>query len=106
MKITFEEVLSEKEWLHLELMTSLTGEVIDKARKDSFYDVKLLVNGTELEPEMFNTIVNNIDKYIENQARNLIREKLEEAENKLEELFDKFSHDIENDIFETLRKSL
>ena len=89
MKITFEESLSTKEWIHKELMTSLTGEVIDKAMKERAYDVKLLVNGVELEPKFFNNIVNNIEKYIEREAQSLINDRLFEAEQearKLEEV--------------------
>ena len=60
MKITFDETLSRKEWIHRELMESLTDEVISKAANDRFYEVKLLVNGIELEPNFFNDLVNNI----------------------------------------------
>ena len=97
MKITFDETLSRNEWLHRELMNSLTGEVITKASEDRFYEVKLLVNGIELEPQLFNKIVNNIEKYIDEQAKLLVREKLVEAENKirkLSELIDEVSYKI------------
>jgi hypothetical protein len=100
MKITFEEALSRKEWLHTELMNSLTGDLITQASEDRFYDVKLLVNGVELEPELFNKIVNNIEKYIDEQAKSLVREKLEEAENKvrrLSELFDEVAYKIKDE---------
>lgn len=91
MKITFEETLSRKEWLHKELMESLTGDIITKASEDQFYDVKLLVNGVELEPTFYNKLVNNIEKYIDAEAKSLIRQKLEDAEEKsrkLSELID------------------
>jgi hypothetical protein len=100
MKITFEEALSRKEWLHTELMNSLTGDLITQASEDRFYDVKLLVNGIELEPQLFNKIVNNIEKYIDEQAKSLVREKLEEAENKvrrLSELFDEVAYKIKDE---------
>lgn len=100
MKITFEEVLSRKEWLHTELMNSLTGDLITQASEDRFYNVKLLVNGVELEPQLFNKIVNNIEKYIDEQAKSLVIEKLEEAENKvrrLSELFDEVATKIKSE---------
>jgi len=87
MKITFEEVLSRKEWIHSELLNSLTGDIIDKAKKDGFYEVKLLVNGEELEPALFNQIMINIERFITEKAKSLIREKLEEAENKVSKLY-------------------
>ena len=86
MKITFKETLSRKEWLHKELMESLTGDVITKASEDQFYDVKLLVNGIELEPSFYNKLVGNIEKYIDAEAKGLVRQKLEEAENKSRKL--------------------
>ena len=100
MKITFEEALSTKEWLHTELMNSLAGDLITKASEDGFYEVKLLVNGVELEPYLFNKIMNNIEKYIDEQAKSLVREKLEEAENKvrkLSEIFDEAAYRIKDE---------
>ena len=86
MKITFEETLSRKEWLHKELMSSLTGDIITKATEDQFYDVKLLVNGVELEPTFYNRLVDNIEKYIDAEAKSLVHQKLVEAVNKSRKL--------------------
>ena len=57
MKITFEELLSKKEWLHSELLNSLPHEIVSKASEDQFYDVKLVINGVEVEPKMYNDIM-------------------------------------------------
>jgi hypothetical protein len=95
MKITFEEVLSRKDWLHAEMLRSLTFDLITQASEDRFYDVKLLVNGVELEPQLFNTLVDNIEKYIDEQAKALVREKLEEAENKVKKLSEFFDAAVE-----------
>jgi hypothetical protein len=86
MKITFEETLSRKEWLHKELLLSLTPEIIEKAQEDRFYEVKLLVNGIELEPSLFNDIISNIDKYIEREAERMVMDKFESADLKAREL--------------------
>ena len=97
MIVTFEEVLSKKEWLHSELLNSLTGEMIQKAAADGFYDIKLLVNGEELEPEFFNKIMNNVEKYIIKQAKSYLVEKLEESSQKirkLEELYTQAANKI------------
>jgi len=74
MKITFSELLSTTEWLHTELLESLTGEAFLQASKDQFYEVKLLVNGIELEPQLLNRIFKNIEKHIDEQAKSLVRE--------------------------------
>jgi len=67
-------------------MESLTGDIITKASEDQFYDVKLLVNGIELEPVFYNKLVSNIEKYIDSEARFLVRQKFEEAEDKASKL--------------------
>lgn len=97
MKIKFEEVLSNKDWIHKELMHSLTGDIIEKAKKDEFYDVKLLVNGIEIEPSLFNHIMNNVEKYINSEATALLHDKLDKVKykiRKLEELVDEASSKI------------
>lgn len=91
MKITFEEVLSRKEWLHSELLSSLTSEVFDTLNGDQFYDVKLVVNGIEIEPTIFNNIMNNIEKIIDDEAKSLVRDKFDEVENKINQLSNIFS---------------
>lgn len=105
MKITFEEVLSEKEWLHKELMNSLTSDIITKAMEDRFYDVKLMINGEEVEPKLYNDIITNIDKYISEEAKLIVRDKLEEAfikSNRLNEIINDVSEKIidEFDLYE------
>lgn len=86
MKVTFEETLSRKEWLHKELMNSLTGEVIEKAKEDRFYDVKLLVNGVEIEPVFYNDIMNGVEKYIDAEAELRIINKLQDIEDQTQKL--------------------
>ena len=86
MKITFEEFISQNTWLEKELAISLTDEILLKASKDMFYDVKLIVNGVEIEPNMFNDIVSNIEKYVDLEAKNLVNIKLKEAEKKVKQL--------------------
>lgn len=88
MKITFEQVLSESDWLQKEMLISLPFEVIDKASKDQFYDVKLLINDVEVEPKAFNDIMNKIEEYIDREARILVNEKLNEADLKVRKLVD------------------
>lgn len=95
MKITFQEVLGRKEWIHEVLLNSLTGEIIAKAAKDQYYDVKLLVNDIELEPTLFNQIMNNVEKFIDTEVRNLISEKLEIADNKTRRLQELINEAIE-----------
>lgn len=96
MRVTFEDTLSRKEWLHKELLDSLTEEVINKAREDQYYEVKLLVNGVELEPEFYNDLVNNITDHIEAQAKSMVVEKLNLAEEEAEKLYQLVKETKEN----------
>lgn len=86
MKITFEELIRERSWLNSEILSSLPDEVMIAAVKDGFYEVKIVINGVELEPNLFNEVMSGIERYIDDQARSLIREELEEAENKVRKL--------------------
>lgn len=101
MKITFKEALSRKEWIHRELMNSLTGDIIEKAMEDEFYDVKLLVNGVELEPKFYNDILNNIESYIKNQAEQIIETRLSKIKSKLAKI-DEIVDDSINNISDQL----
>lgn len=83
MKIKFAEVFSEKDWIHKELMCSLNEEIINKAKEDSFFEVKLLVNGVELEPEWFNYIMSEIEQHIDQRARKIAFEKFSDAQEKI-----------------------
>jgi len=86
MKVTFQEVLSRKTWLQKEMLNSLTGDIITKASEDQFYDVKLVINGVEIEPNIFNDIMNGIEKYIDAEAKEIVKIKLEKAEYKIRKL--------------------
>ena len=86
MKVTFEEIRSKKSWLQRELLGSLTGELISKAAEDGFYDIQLSVNGVLIEPALFNKIMDNIEHYIDSEAKFLVAEKLDEAGQKANDL--------------------
>jgi hypothetical protein len=99
MKITYDELI-EKEWLYIELMNSLPDDLIAQTSKDGFYEVKLLVNGIEIEPQLFTEIVSNIEKYIDKEAKCLLRNKFEEVDDKifrLHELFNEATDKIKSE---------
>lgn len=97
MKITSEDLLSKKEWIHSELLESID---FNKVEISNVYDVKLLVNGVEFEPNLFNNIMNNIEKHIISEARSLIVEKFPSINEKtrvLHELIDAAKNSIINE---------
>lgn len=88
MTITFEETLSRKDWLHKELMYSLSGEVITAAMSKGGYEVKLLVDGVELEPTLLNELLSKIEYYVDKEAKILFDDKYAEM---IESLKNKFN---------------
>jgi len=106
MIITYEEILHNKTWLNQEILQSLTQEVFDKAKEQKQYDIKLLVNGIELEPKFLTDLINNIEKYVNRQAEDIVEERLSTALNKakdLTELIDVFSDKIRELYFNELK---
>lgn len=89
MRITFDDTVNKKDWLHRCLLSSLTAEAIDSGMPERAYEVKLLVNNLELEPHILKDLIENIEKHIDNEAKlladNILTEALEKAR-KLESL--------------------
>lgn len=94
MKITFEEVLSRNEWIHKELMRSLTPELITQAYKDRFYDIKININGINVEPNLFNDIISNIDEYVTAGAQVLYNEKIDAIQSFCDEKIKSFIEEL------------
>ena len=87
MKITFKECLSKSEWLYKELLQSLTTEVFHTIKpNEDFYDVKLVVNGVEIEPVWFNSIMTKFDEHIKAEARIMFNDYLDEIDLKPRDL--------------------
>ncbi len=96
MIITTDELLQKKEWLHTELLQSLPDSIIHQVAKDQFCDVKLLVNGVELEPSFYNDLVKNIAIHIKYQAKSLVLEKLDVSDYMADKLSEIIRSAIEN----------
>lgn len=88
MKITVQELLSGKEWLHKCIMESINADVIDDARDnhDFNYDIKLVVNGHELEPVLLNNLITNVVAYIEAEALDIVNTRMQSAVDKARKL--------------------
>jgi hypothetical protein len=87
MKINAKQILhpdrkDENYWLYEEIMSSLTPEMIDSARKEDGsleYDVKLQINGFVVEPQLLPRIIKGIEKIIDDEAQKIADEKLSDA---------------------------
>lgn len=78
MKISFQDTISKQDWLHSCLLNSLTAEAIDSGKEKQEYDVMLLVNGIQLEPTTLEYLLSNIEKHIDNEAKALAEQKLQD----------------------------
>lgn len=84
----FDKFKQQFEWLASELLSSVDGEEIHKANKLGEYDFKLLINGREFEPKMLTLLFENFKTIVENEAKQLVKEKFEEAELEANKLLD------------------
>lgn len=95
MKITFEEALSRKTWLQRELMQSLSDECFNTLEpKQDWWDVKLVVNGVEVEPVWFNSIMTKLEEHIDAEAKLLFEQHLEDIQENLESKTKKLLDDM------------
>ncbi len=101
MKITFDDTINKTDWLHRCLLGSLSTEAIDSGRLDRSYEVKLLVNGIELEPTLLNDLISNIEKYVDREALSLYERKfaeqvelMREKTNQLTDMIDEAQYKI------------
>lgn len=100
MKITFDEVLSRNEPIQRELLNSLPLDIVEKAMDDGFYNIKILINGIEVEPKIFNDIMNRLEERIQSEAKSYVQNKLQEAENEAHKL-QQMVKDVQFKIMET-----
>ncbi len=96
MKLTFKELLSRSEHLHDEVTSSVPDEVWGKLGEDKFYDVKLVINGIECEPRIYNKIIKNFDKYIETEAQNIVKDRFQDIESEADRLNEIIKNQISN----------
>lgn len=97
MKITFKEALSGKTWLQKELMQSLSDECFDTLEPNQdWWDVKLVVNGVDVEPVWFNSIMTKLEEYIDTEAKLLFEQYLENIQEDLKNKTRKLLDDMQN----------
>lgn len=97
MKINFEDLVKEHNWLHTELLNSLNNELINDALEKQEYEVFLLINGQKVEPKVLTSMFEKLERYIKLEAQSLLEDELEEAKDKawrLTKLVEQASADI------------
>lgn len=105
MLINFKDALSQKTWLKKELMQSLNDECfINLPEGQDWWDVKLVVNGIDVEPVWFNSIMTKLEEHIEAEAKKMFKEHLEEIQDKLNEKTKKLLDDIQDIHLELILK--
>jgi len=94
MLITNKEIISsirgeDKNWLHECLLGSLTKEAMDSGLQPDgnyLFDVKLVVNGIELDPKLLDVLVTGINQVVERNAIRIAEEKLRDPLESAEKL--------------------
>lgn len=99
MKISFQDAIHKNDLLHIALMNCLTPEVIESAREAEEYDVKLVVNGVELDPTTLNLFQDKAEEWIETRGKEIAAEKFHEAAKAAED-FSIMVNDIKNKLIE------
>ena len=61
-------------------------EVLEKAKERGHFDIKLIVDDLEAEPELLGMIYLNVNSFIERRAGELAAEKFKEAMQEVEEI--------------------
>ena len=101
MKVTFEDLLANKSWLHRELLSSLSTEVFEEATKDRFFEVQILVNGKIFEPKILNDLITNIADFVDKEAILVAKEKfsgLYEKANKISEAIEEAIESLKREL--------
>jgi ribosome biogenesis GTPase A len=93
MKIPFKDAIGKNDLLHIALMNCLTPEVIDSAREKEEYEVRLVVNGVDLDPTTLNLFQDKAEEWVETRAKEIAAEKFHEAAKAAED-FSKMVNDI------------
>ena len=88
MKVKFEDLKQGHSWVHDELFSSMSSEVINKAHEVGEFDIKLVVNGIDIDPKLLNYVINNIEEIVDNKAKQLVLDKLDDAENEAYKLLE------------------
>ena len=73
MKITIEQILEKGSWTGREVLRSINSELITPGIKE--FDIKLLINGIEHEPQTLEDLFKNLEGYIDREAEALAKER-------------------------------
>lgn len=96
-------ISSKKGLLMTEVLSSLTdddyGISIINEEGAYVYDVKLLINGQEREPNFLIGLLTNLEEYIDKEATSLVSERMENIEREVNELKEKFIEDLKEKLF-------
>lgn len=85
MKLKIKDLLrgnENEEYLSSEIMSSLKKEAIDIGITNGEHDIKLVINGIEHDPLILKNIFENIEKYIDQKANEIIYDKKVEIDDK------------------------
>ena len=88
MRITSKDIVGKtrgkvKDWICEELLSSLTDETIyspiQTEEDGHIYEIKLVINGIEVEPKLLQRLYDGIEKIVDDEAAIIADNKLKEA---------------------------
>ena len=76
------------EWLYHEILSSLPQEVLEQAQIRQEVNIQLMIDNIVVEPVVLNDLLNNINKYIDQQADSKVKDRFEELELRFQDIME------------------
>lgn len=67
-----------------EILSSVDFETIEKGVEQNYHEVKVIVNGKEFDPKLLTLLYEKMELIATNMAKEIVKEKFEEAEEQAE----------------------
>lgn len=97
MLITRSEVVSHSSMIGREILRSITPEIIADVKDAKEFEIKLIINGVEVEPKLLLDLYTRAEEYIDREAAALMKERIENLPFKLESL-EEYLRDLVHDL--------
>lgn len=78
----------ELEWLYHEILSSLPKEVLEEAQIRQEVNVQLMIDNVVVEPVVLNDVLSNLNKYIDQQAEEKVKDKFEQLELQFQDIME------------------
>lgn len=73
----------ERDWLVSEVLNSLPEDVAQNVRITGQVNVELVIDGVKVDPKLLGSVYSNLERYIEEQAEYIMKQKMEAMEERM-----------------------